>query len=125
MTTVKDDDRATGELSGSKIEPFPEFDVAEHLDSPEILAAYLSDFFAEGDPAMIAEALRTASRAKGMAEVASKAGLARESLYKALRPGSQPRLETILRVLNALGLQLVVQPLLNVGNSASEDKQCT
>jgi probable addiction module antidote protein len=125
MTTVKDDDRAIGELSGSEIEPFPEFDVAEHLDSPEILAAYLSDFFAEGDPAMIAEALRTASRAKGMAEVASKAGLARESLYKALRPGSQPRLETTLRVLNALGFQLVVQPLLQVEKSDSEDEHCS
>jgi probable addiction module antidote protein len=121
MNTVKDDDRAIGELRGSKIESFPEFDVAEHLDSPEILAAYLSDFFAEGDPAMIAEALRTASRAKGMAEVAGRAGLARESLYKALRPGSQPRLETIMRVLNALGFQLVVQPLLNVEKTDSED----
>lgn len=123
MTTVKDNDSAIGDLRGAELEAFPEFDVAEHLDSPEIVAAYLSDFFAEGEPAMIAEALRTASRAKGMAEIANKAGLARESLYKALRPGSQPRLETILRVLNALGFQLVVQPLLDVEKSDCEDKQ--
>lgn len=119
MTTANDNDRTNVGGSGSKIEPFPEFEVAEHLDSPEILAAYLSEFFAEGDPAMIAEALRVASRAKGMADVASKAGLARESLYKALRPGSQPRLETILRVLNALGFQLIVQPILNIDESSA------
>jgi probable addiction module antidote protein len=117
MTTATD---CTTEGS-LKIEDLPTFDVAEHLDSPEVLAAYLSDFFVEGDPAMIAEALGDASRAKGMAEVASQAGLARESLYKALRPGSQPRLETILRVLKALGFQLVVQPISNVGIDTEHD----
>ena len=107
MTTVTDD--RTEELLN--VENIPKFDVAEHLDSPEVVAAYLSEFFAEGDPAMIAEALGDASRAKGMAEVASLSGLARESLYKALRPGSQPRLETILRVLKALGFRLEVLPI--------------
>ena len=121
MRSVQDERRINAEPAGSNIEPFPEFDVAEHLDSPEILAAYLTDFFAEGDSAMIAEALRTASRAKGMADIASKAGLARESLYKALRPGSQPRLETILRVLNALGFQLMVQPIIEVENDRAAE----
>ncbi|WP_312547581.1 addiction module antidote protein [Massilia sp.] len=121
MTTVKDTEVTADITSGSKIEPLVKFDVADHLDSPEVLAAYLSEFFEEGDPAMIAEALGDASRAKGMAEVASQAGLARESLYKALRPGSQPRLETILRVLRALGMQLVVQPISNVGSDQESD----
>ena len=94
-----------------KISALPTFDVAEHLDSAEVLAAYLSEAFADGDPALIAEALNTASRAAGMAEIAKRAGIGRESLYKALRPGSQPRLETILGVVKALGYQLVVEPL--------------
>ncbi len=111
MTTMKDGDMASREHRGSKIEPFEKFDVADYLDSPEIVAVYLSESFAEADSALIAEALRTAARANGMAEVASRAGLARESLYKALRPGSQPRLETILKVIGALGFKLVVQPV--------------
>lgn len=110
MTTI-DDDAAAVELSGSKIEPYPVFDIAAHLDSPEVVAAYLSEFFAEVDPAMIASALSDAARATGMPTVAAKSGLAREAIYKALRPGSQPRMETILRVLKALGYQLVVQPI--------------
>jgi probable addiction module antidote protein len=124
MTTVKDRNEVSGELGGSEIEPLTTFDFAEHLDSPEMLAAYLSEAFADGDPAMIASVLGDAARAKGMPAVAAKSGLAREALYKALRPGSQPRLETILRVLKALDLQLVVQPISNVGsNEDSEDSK--
>lgn len=100
-----------GKFDLDKISALPTFDVAAHLDTPEVLAAYLSEAFADGDPALIAEALNAASRATGMAEVASRAGIGRESLYKALRPGSQPRLETILGVVRALGYQLVVEPI--------------
>ena len=117
MTTAADD--RTEEILN--VENLPKFDVAEHLDSPEVVAAYLNEFFAEGDPAMIAEALGDASRAKGMAEVASLSGLARESLYKALRPGSQPRLETILRVLKALGFRLEVRPISEDGNDPGSE----
>lgn len=116
MTAVKDRNEVSGEVSGSEIEPLTTFDFAEHLDSPEMLAAYLSEAFFDGDSALIANVLGDAARAKGMPEVAARSGLARESLYKALRPGSQPRLETILRVLKALGLKLVVQPISDVGN---------
>lgn len=111
MNIQRIQDAPTEEFDLDKVRSFPAFDVAEHLDSPEVLAAYLSEAFADGDPALIAEALNAASRATGMAEVASKAGIAREALYKALRPGSQPRLETILGVVNALGYRLVVEPI--------------
>src|SRR5690349_18308369 len=111
MTTVKDNDEVSGVTSDEEITSLTTFDFAGHLDSPEMLSAYLSEAFADGDPALIASVLGDAARAKGMPEVAAKSGLAREALYKALRPGSQPRLETILRVLKALDLQLVVQPI--------------
>jgi probable addiction module antidote protein len=102
---------AASEFDPEKIKSFETVDVADYLNSPEDLADYLSEFFAEADSTMIAAGLRTAARAVGMTEIAQKSGLARESLYKALRQGSQPRLETIVRVLNALGMQLVVQPI--------------
>jgi len=111
MAPTKDTESSIDEFDMDKVRALPAFDVAEHLNSPEILAAYLSEAFADGDPALIAEALNAAARATGMAEVASKAGIGRESLYKALRPGSHPRLETILGVVRALGYQLVVEPI--------------
>lgn len=116
---TEDDSSDGNNIDMEKVAALPVFDVAEHLDSPEVVAAYLSDFFAEGDLALITGALSDAARATGMPEVAAKSGLARESLYKALRQGSQPRLETILRVLKALGFQLVVQPIPDAG---SDDK---
>ena len=64
----------------------------------------------ENDPAEFAHALGTIARAKGMTEVARASGLTREALYKALRPTSQPRFDTIMKVVHALGLQISVQP---------------
>jgi probable addiction module antidote protein len=46
-----------------------------------------------------------------MTQVAKDFGIAREALYKALRPGSEPRFETISRVCAALGVRLVAQPI--------------
>jgi len=64
---------------------------------------------ADGDAAELARALGFAARARGMAEVAREAGVAREALYKALRAGADPRFNTINRVCAALGEQLVAR----------------
>ncbi len=87
------------------------FDVAEHLRTPEEMAAYLEACFeeAQGDATFIAKALGDIARAKGMAQVARDAGLSRESLYKALSGGRSPGFDTILRVVAALGLTLHAQ----------------
>ena len=87
------------------------FDVAEHLQTPEEMAAYLEACFEEahGDAAFIAKALGDIARAKGMAQVARDAGLSRESLYKALSGERSPGFDTILKVVGALGLKLYAQ----------------
>ncbi len=84
------------------------YDVAEHLRTPEELAAYLEACLEEanGDAAFIAKALNDIARAKGMAQVARDAGLPRESLYKALSGERSPGFDTILKVAGALGLKL-------------------
>lgn len=84
------------------------YDVAEHLRTPEEMAAYLEAFLegANGDAAFIAKALGDIARAKGMAQVARDAGLSRESLYKALSGERSPGFDTILKVIGALGLRL-------------------
>jgi len=84
------------------------YDVSEHLRTPEEMAAYLEACFEEanGDAAFIAKALGDIARAKGMAQVARDSGLSRESLYKALSGESSPDFDTILKVMDALGLKL-------------------
>ena len=88
------------------------YDVAEHLRTPEEMAAYLEACLeeADGDAAFIAKALGDIARAKGMAQVAQDAGLSRESLYKALSGERRPGFDTILKVLRALGLKLHAEP---------------
>ena len=84
------------------------YDVAEHLRTPEEMAAYLEAYLEEanGDATLIAKALGDIARAKGMSQVAREAGLSRESLYKALSGERAPSFDTILKVIGALGLKL-------------------
>jgi probable addiction module antidote protein len=87
------------------------YDVAEHLRTPEEMAAYLDAWFEEApdDVSGIARALGDIARAKGMAQVAKDAGLSRESLYRALSHDGNPSFATILKVAHALGLRLHAQ----------------
>ena len=75
------------------------------------MAAYLEACMEEanGNAAFIAKALGDIARAKGMTQVAQDAGLSRESLYKALSGERSPDFDTILKVINALGLTLHAQ----------------
>src|SRR4030065_2552833 len=84
------------------------YDVAEHLRTPEEMAAYLEASLEEAndDAAFIAKALGDIARAKSMSQVARDAGLSRERLYKALSGERSPDFDTILRVVAALGLKL-------------------
>jgi probable addiction module antidote protein len=89
----------------------PEFDITEMLQSEQDIAEYLSLVLEEGDPALLAATLGDIARARGMTQMAQDAGMGREALYKALRPGASPRFETIARVCKALGVKLVAQPV--------------
>ena len=89
---------------------YVKFDVSELLDSEESILAFLEDILESGDPKVIAGGLGDVARAKGMAELAAKAGLSRESLYRALSEDGNPRLDTLMKVLAALGVKLSVSP---------------
>jgi len=91
------------------------YDVAEHLRTPEEMAAYLEACLEEskGDASFVAKALGDIARAKGMSQVARDAGLSRESLYKALSGERSPGFDTILKVVQALGIELHAVPLNN------------
>jgi probable addiction module antidote protein len=86
------------------------WDVAEHLETEEDMAAYLEAALEDGDPALVAAALGDIARAKGMAQIARETGLGRESLYKALSPEGNPGFGTVLKVMKALGLRLHASP---------------
>ena len=96
--------------SNSKSVKLSRYDVVDHLQSPEDMAAYLDAWLDEfpDDVSGIARAVGDIARAKGMTQVAKDAGLSRESLYRALSNEGNPSLSTILKVLGAVGLKLSV-----------------
>ncbi|WP_349970204.1 addiction module antidote protein [Pseudomonas caspiana] len=83
------------------------FDMAAILDSDEAINEYLSQVLADGDTDELIRAVGHVAKARGMAQIAKDSGLGRASLYKALAPGAKPRFDTVLKVLNALGIKLV------------------
>jgi probable addiction module antidote protein len=86
------------------------WDPAEHLETDADIAAYLDAALAEGDPALVVAVLGDIARARGMTQLAREAGVGRESLYKALSATGNPEFATVMKVVQALGLRLHVQP---------------
>ncbi len=87
------------------------FDAADYLDDEQTIAEYLTAALEDPNPDVFLTAVRDVARARGMAQLAKDAGLGRESLYKALTPGDKPRYDTVLKLLNALGVRLSATPV--------------
>jgi len=92
-------------------ERMTKFDVSDYLTDEETIAEYLNLILAEGDQNLLLSAIGDIAKAKGMKEIADASGLGRESLYKALTPGAKPRFETIMKVLNVLGVNVSITPV--------------
>jgi len=84
------------------------FDASDYLDNETTIAEYLAAALENPDQDAFLIAVRDVAKARGIADVAAKAGLGRESLYKTLRPGARPRFETVRKLLVALGVKLDV-----------------
>jgi len=83
------------------------FDVAEYLDSEEVIQAYLSQIIADGDHDEFLQALGDIARARSITELAAKTGLGRENLYKVFSGNTKPRFETVLKILKALNIEFI------------------
>jgi probable addiction module antidote protein len=82
------------------------WDAVEYLDSPEMIREYLKVSFEEGDSEQLMLAIGQVAKAQGISEIAKKANLSRQNLYKALSQGSSPKFETVRKVVEALGCKL-------------------
>ena len=82
------------------------FDIADYLDSNEMIAEYLNVVLEEGDDSEIVVAIGNIAKAIGMTKIAEETGMSRPSLYKALSEGAKPQFSTIMKVLKAVGGQI-------------------
>jgi len=89
---------------------FSRFDAADYLNNEETIAEYLTAALEDPNPDVFLTAVRDVARARGMTQLAKETGLGRESLYKALTPGAKPRYDTVLKLVNALGVKLLASP---------------
>ncbi|QXX81870.1 putative addiction module antidote protein [Providencia sp. R33] len=83
-----------------------EYDIAEHLNSEEEIQLYLNEILEEGDPALLLSALGDIAKARNMSQLAKEVGMSREGLYKALSGQGNPTFNTIIKIVNSLGLKL-------------------
>jgi probable addiction module antidote protein len=87
------------------------FDIADYLDSNEMVTEYLNAVLEEGNETEIIVAIGNIAKAIGMTKIAEKTGMSRPSLYKALSEGAKPQFATIMKVLKAIGGQIQVNPI--------------
>ena len=85
-----------------------ESDPGTFLDDDAVVAEYLTAALEDDNPDVFLAAVGHVVKARGMSAIAERAGLGRESLYKALAPGAKPRYDTVLKVLHSLGVKLTV-----------------
>ena len=91
--------------SAAKAETRP-FDMADYLGDAKSQAAALSEALASGHQAIILDTLGAIARARGMTNLARVTGVNRQTLYAALGEDGNPTLETLLAIIDALGLEL-------------------
>lgn len=84
------------------------WDAAEALSTPEDIAAYLDAYLEDGTPEELLQAINTIARSKGMTALARQSGISRETLYRALSDKGNPTLDTLVRLMKALGVRLAV-----------------
>ncbi len=85
------------------------FVAAKYRNNPDLIANYLNKAFATGDSAFATRAIGNLARAHGMGAIAAKANVDRASLYRSLGGDMDPRFGTVLKILTALGMQLVAK----------------
>ncbi|MEZ4890923.1 MAG: putative addiction module antidote protein [Crocinitomicaceae bacterium] len=87
------------------------FDIADYLDSNEMIAEYLNTVLEEGSDTDLVTAIGHVAKAIGMTKIAEETGMSRPSLYKALSDGAKPQFSTIMKVLKAIGGQIHINPV--------------
>lgn len=87
----------------TETKPYNPFD---HLFTQEDMSDYLTQAFLDDDPAVFVTALGHVAKAKGITQLATDTGLNRESLYKALSGKTQPKWDTVQRIIKALNINL-------------------
>ena len=92
----------------AKVE-FKRFEASDFLKSETAIGEFLAAAMEDRNPDVFLAALSEVAKVRGIAVLAKRSGLGRESLYKTFAPGAKPRYETICKLVDALGVKLTVK----------------
>ena len=83
---------------------------SNYLKDPKFAHIYLNTLFEDSEttPSEIIQALGDIAKAQGITDISRKTGLSRESIYKSLSGKTNPRFDTIFKIIKALGLSITV-----------------
>lgn len=85
-----------------------DYDPAACLTTPQACAVWLDEAIATGDAKFVARSLGLIAKRVGMGKVSGLSGVNRQALYKALSGDRVPRFDTVMTVMQALGMRLHV-----------------
>ena len=86
-----------------------DWDMAEHIKTKKDVIAHLEAALAENDIPFLLSVVGDIARSEGMTKIARSLGMSREGLYRSLSPSGKPSFETVVKLLNLLGLHLSVE----------------
>jgi len=87
------------------------FDIADYLDSNEMVAEYLNTVLEEGNESDLVVAIGHIAKTIGISKIIEQTGLNRETLNKSLSYESKPQFETIMKILKAIGGKINISPI--------------
>ncbi|MFW9688168.1 putative addiction module antidote protein [Vibrio parahaemolyticus] len=80
----------------------------DYMETQAKINEFLNECLEDEDPAVFISALGHLVKKRGVREIADETGLSRESLYKAFNGNTQPKWNTVFKVIQALGLNLAI-----------------
>ena len=87
------------------------FVFAQHVESKKDATEYLAILLEENGIQGLIDGLQHLAKNKGMTALAKEAGVNRQSLYRSLSKDGNPKIETIDKIVRALGFKLTVEKL--------------
>lgn len=86
-----------------------EFNPFDYMETQAEIIEYLQECMQEDDPSIFINALGHLAKRHGMSNIAKQTGLSRESMYRSLNGTTQPKWDTVFKVMKCLNVRLDVK----------------
>ena len=89
-----------------KLEKTTLWDPAKYITDKETVIAYIEAALEENDTKLLFTIISDIARSEGMTKIARELGVSREGLYRSLAPSGNPSFDTVLKLIDILGMRI-------------------